>query len=258
MRYFLKLAYLGTRYCGWQKQPNGVSVQETLETALALILREPITLTGCGRTDAGVHAHCFFAHFDAENPLPERFLQGVNSLLPPDVAVYSHLAMPPEAHARYDAVQRSYIYTITAHKDPFRTQTAWFYPHVHRLNLKKMTDMAEMLPRYTDFSAFCKSDSGLERFECLLREARWEQDDHLFRFHISANRFLRGMVRLIVGAAIQTGLGRLSVGDIQNALEQHKPPPRPLSAPPEGLSLTDVRYPYPVEPAQLDHAHPPA
>jgi tRNA pseudouridine38-40 synthase len=258
MRYFLKLAYLGTRYCGWQKQPNGVSVQETLETALSVILRAPTDLTGCGRTDAGVHAHCYFAHFDAENPLPERFLQSLNSLLPADIAVQSSLAVPPEAHARYDAVQRSYIYTITAQKDPFRTQTAWFYPNAQRLDLQKMAEMAAVLPQYTDFFAFCKSDSGLERFECLVREARWEQDGSLLRFHISANRFLRGMVRLIVGAAIQTGLGKLSVADIQAALEQRKPPPSPHSVPPEGLSLTDVRYRYPVEPAQLDHTHPPA
>lgn len=244
MRYFIKLAYLGTRYCGWQKQPNGVSVQETLETALSVLLREPVSLTGCGRTDAGVHAHCYFAHFDAANPFPTRFLQGLNSLLPADIAVHSYFEMPPEAHARYDAVQRSYIYTITAQKDPFRTQTAWFYPNAHRLDLKKMADMAAILPLYTDFSTFCKSDSGLERFECLLREARWEQEGSLLRFHISANRFLRGMVRLIVGAAIQTGLGKCSVTDIQTALEQHKPPPLPLSAPPEGLSLTDVLYPY--------------
>jgi tRNA pseudouridine38-40 synthase len=258
MRYFIKLAYLGTRYCGWQKQPNGVSVQETLETALSVLLREPVSLTGCGRTDAGVHAHGYFVHFDAENPLPTRFLQGLNSLLPADIAVQSYREMPPEAHARYDAVQRSYIYTITAQKDPFRTQTAWFYPNAHRLDLKKMADMAAVLPLYTDFSAFCKSDSGLERFECLLREARWEQDGNLLLFHISANRFLRGMVRLIVGAAIQTGLGKCSVADIQTALEQRKPPPSPLSVPPEGLSLTDVRYPYPVEPPQPDHPHPSA
>lgn len=248
MRYFLRLSYLGARFCGWQKQPNGVSIQETLETALSTILREPVTVTGCGRTDAGVHATYYIAHFDAHQAFPSGFLRGLNSLLPADIAVQSCLPVDAAAHARYDAFLRSYIYTITRSKDPFLTQTTWFYPQAERLDLKKMEQVANVLPRYTNFYTFCKTDSGLDHFDCLVREAKWEQDGNLLRFHISANRFLRGMVRLIVGASVQAGLGKVAIPEIEAALVQRQPLQLSLSVPPEGLALSAVHYPYPVEP----------
>ena len=135
-RYFLTLAYRGTRYSGWQIQPNAVSVQATIEDVLSTILQEKVDITGCGRTDAGVHASYYVAHFDAEKALPPRFLNALNSLLPADIAIYSVQEVSPEAHARYDAFERSYEYHVTFRKDPFTTETAWFYPQFHKLDLE--------------------------------------------------------------------------------------------------------------------------
>lgn len=248
MRYFLTLAYKGTRYAGWQRQPNANSVQETLETALSTILRQPIDLTGCGRTDAGVHARYYVAHFDAEGGLPASFLNSLNSILADDVAVYSVQQMPAEAHARYDAFERHYEYRITIHKNPFLSETAWFYPQSQGLEIGSLLAVAELLPKYEAFFPFCKSHSGVKHYVCSNLKARWEvdQDNHQLTFHISANRFLRGMVRLIVGACVQVGQGQLSVDDIRKALDGQTALKKSLSVPAEGLALTKVLYPYEV------------
>jgi tRNA pseudouridine38-40 synthase len=161
-RYFLRLSYLGTRYSGWQTQPNAISVQATLEGALSTILQQNVAITGCGRTDAGVHARYYVAHFDAEGALPTNFLNGLNSLLPEDIAVSAIQVVAAEAHARYDAFERSYEYHITFRKDPFQTKTAWFYPQFARLDLQKMEETANLLPQYKSFFPFCKTDSGLD------------------------------------------------------------------------------------------------
>ncbi len=244
-RYFLTLSYRGTRYSGWQSQPNAISVQATLESALSTILRQKVEITGCGRTDAGVHASYYVAHFEAENELPARFLNSVNSLLPADIAVYSVQAVGAEAHARYDAFERSYAYHLSFRKDPFSTETAWFYPLFDRLDLDKMEETAQLLPQYKSFFPFCKTDSGLEAYHCDLKRATWERlpEARGLVFHITANRFLRGMVRLIVGACVQTGAGQLNVIAVQEALEKQIHLPKSLSVPPQGLFLTDVRYP---------------
>jgi tRNA pseudouridine38-40 synthase len=244
-RYFITLSYRGSRYHGWQIQPNAVSVQATLEGAIATILRQNIALTGCGRTDTGVHAGYYVAHFDAEGDLPIRFLNGLNSLLPEDIAVYSIQAVSPEAHARFDAYERSYAYHLSFRKDPFLTDTAWFYPQFSRLNLGNMEKTASLLPQYASFFPFCKSDSGVEAYHCDLKNATWEclPDNRGLVFHITANRFLRGMVRLIVGACVQTGIGQLSVADVQQALDMQTALPKNLSVPPHGLFLTRVLYP---------------
>ncbi|HOY07950.1 MAG TPA: tRNA pseudouridine(38-40) synthase TruA [Saprospiraceae bacterium] len=245
-RYFLTLAYHGARFNGWQIQPDAPSVQETLEQACSTILRQPISITGCGRTDTGVHARYYVAHFDAEGELPGRFVTGVNSLLPDDIAVYSARAMHPEAHARYDAYERSYVYYLSLRKDPFSTQTAWFYPQNKLLNLEKMQQTADLLPQYDTFFPFCKTHSGVDSYHCELKTARWEHrpEEHLLLFHITANRFLRGMVRLIVGACIQTGIGQITIEEVQAALNEQKTLKKSLSVPPQGLFLTDVKYPY--------------
>ena len=243
-RYFLSLSYRGTRYSGWQIQPNDPSVQETLETAISTILRETVGITGCGRTDAGVHARYYVAHFDTEAEVPDNLLNRLNSLLPEDIAVFDIQLMPPEAHARFDAYERSYSYHITFRKDPFLTETAWFYPQFQKLNIDKMDDIANMLPYYPAFFPFCKTNSGLEHYNCTLIRATWKRlpDEQGLMFHITANRFLRGMVRLIVGASIQTAIGQLTIPAIQEALEKQQPLPKSLSAPPQGLFLTDVKY----------------
>ncbi|MBL7829237.1 MAG: tRNA pseudouridine(38-40) synthase TruA [Saprospiraceae bacterium] len=243
-RYFLTLAYRGTHYCGWQTQPNAPSVQETLEMALTTILRQPIEITGCGRTDTGVHARYYVAHFDAIDALPPTFLNGLNSLLPEDIAVYGIKEVDSKAHARYDAFERSYQYHLSFRKDPFLTETAWFYPQFKKLDVAKMVETANLLPQYTSFLPFCKTDSSTEGYECLLKRAAWEElpDQSGLIFHITANRFLRGMVRLIVGACVQAGVGQIAPVDVQYALDHQKPLKKSLSVPAHGLFLTDVKY----------------
>ncbi|MFN4254713.1 MAG: tRNA pseudouridine(38-40) synthase TruA [Saprospiraceae bacterium] len=244
MRYFLTLSYLGTRYAGWQIQPNAPSVQATIETALGVILRQPIEVTGCGRTDAGVHARDYVAHFDFDGALPPTFLNGANSLLPPDIALHQIRTVAPDAHARFDAYERSYEYQITLRKDPFLTETAWFFAQGRRLDLEKMQAVADLLPRFEQFQPFCKTDSGLDSFHCQLKSARWAHDRERLVFHITANRFLRGMVRLIVGACVNAGLGKIAVADVQTALERQTPIPKSFSVPPQGLCLTGIKYPF--------------
>lgn len=246
MRYFLTLAYRGTRYCGWQRQPNAPSVQEVLENALTILLRQPVEVTGCGRTDAGVHARYYVAHFDAERDLPGTFLYSLNGLLPKDIAVYAAQPVHGDAHARYDAFSRSYQYTIALRKDPFALETAWLLPRADQLDLPAVHAVAALLPQYQAFFPFCKTDSGVEHYRCTLTEARWEHRPEAGQlvFHISANRFLRGMVRLIVGACISAGQGLIRVDDVRQALDTQRPLHKSLSVPPQGLALTDVRYPY--------------
>ena len=246
MRYFITLSYLGARYAGWQIQPNANSVQSTLETALSTILQENIEVTGCGRTDAGVHARYYVAHFDTGKQLPGTFLNGINSLLPTDIAIHEIKPVHAEAHARYDAFERSYEYHLGLRKDPFSTQTAWFYPMYEQLDFDKMQAVGALLLSFEHFYPFCKTDSGLERYHCNLQKAFWEKhpQEHRWVFHITANRFLRGMVRLIVGACIQVGKGQLTLDDVRTALEHQTPLKKSLSVPAHGLFLTDVRYPY--------------
>ena len=248
MRYFLTLAYRGSRYAGWQRQPNAPGVQETLEQALATILGYPTPVTGCGRTDTGVHARFYVAHLDTEITLPRSFLNGLNSLLPSDIAVYTVAPVADDAHARFDAYERSYEYCIMLRKDPFAAETHWIYPQGARLDLGKMQAVAAMLPAFSAFFPFCKTHSGVDHYACAITRSEWqtEPEHHRLIYHISANRFLRGMVRLIVGACIQAGKGQLPVDDIRHALEQQTALKKNLSVPPQGLALTDVKYPYPI------------
>ncbi len=246
MRYFLTLSYLGARYNGWQVQPGAPSVQATLEEALGVLLRHKVDVTGCGRTDAGVHARYYVAHFDAEADLPPNFEYSLNSLLPKDVAIYGVAPVAPDAHARYDAFERSYEYHIATRKDPFLQQTAWFYRQAQHLDLARMQAAADLLPTYQSFFPFCKTHSGVDSYTCDLKKAVWTAlpDEHRLVFHISANRFLRGMVRLIVGACLQAGSGQIHLDEIKQALDTQTPLRKSWSVPPEGLFLTDVRYPF--------------
>ncbi|MBV6442958.1 MAG: tRNA pseudouridine synthase A [Haliscomenobacteraceae bacterium CHB4] len=246
MRYFLTLSYLGSRYSGWQVQPNAPSVQTTLEAALSTILRQPVGVTGCGRTDAGVHARYYVAHFDAGGDIPPTFLRGLNSILPNDIAVYSIRTVHQDAHARYDAFERSYEYHIALRKDPFATETAWFFPQSGQAEVQKMQEVADLLPKYAVFFPFCKTDSSTEGYACTVKSALWTHspDEYRLIFYISANRFLRGMVRLIVGACMNVALGKIDLTDVRSALETQTLLKKSLSVPPQGLFLTDVKYPY--------------
>ncbi len=246
MRYFLYLSYNGTRFSGWQAQPNAPAVQSEIETAIQTILREPISIVGCGRTDAGVHARYYVAHFDVEQPLPPSFMMGMNSLIGKDIAIHEAKLVGDAAHARFDAYERSYEYHIALRKDPFDTETAWFFSQHAQLDLDLIQQAADLLPQFEAFFPFCKTHSGVKHYACQLKTARWEYlpESHRLVFHITANRFLRGMVRLIVGACLQCGLGKMTIETLRTALEQQKALPKSLSVPPQGLFLTDVKYPF--------------
>ena len=250
-RYFLHLAYNGAAYRGWQRQPNAVTVQGTIEGVLSRILDHEAKVTGCGRTDAGVHASKYTAHFDTAKPVPEDFPRRLNRLLPADIAVRAVEPMGPAPepgvhgqHARFSAKHRAYRYDVIAEKDPYRAALAWQYHGFKKLDLDVLNEVAAMLMSYTEFAPFCKSKSDAKTMKCELRDARWERaagGDEL-HFYIAADRFLRGMVRLIVGTCVQVALGEMSIEDVRDAMIAQTPVRKPLSVPATGLFLTEVRY----------------
>lgn len=245
MRYFLHLAYNGSSYFGWQIQPEHPSVQDTLENCLSLLLhRERIAITGCGRTDTGVHASCFYAHFDVEDAFSptecERIKDQLNNFLPKDIVIYKMFAVKENAHARFDAESRTYQYLISTVKNPFTFSQRLFY---HRqLDLDKMNQAAELLKKNEDFTSFSKVHTQVNNFICHVTDARWEKKGDDLVFTITANRFLRNMVRAVVGTLLDVGLGKLSLQDFQSIIEQKNRCEAGISVPAHALFLTDVRY----------------
>ncbi|SNS05706.1 tRNA pseudouridine38-40 synthase [Belliella buryatensis] len=241
-RYFLELAYKGTHYHGWQSQKNAQSIQETLEEALAIILRRNVSVMGSGRTDTGVHASQQFVHFDVEVLLDGSvFLKKLNAVLPKDIAAYQLRLVKADAHARFDAKWRSYIYKITYRKNPFEQELSWHY--FRELNLEKMNEAAALLTAHDDFECFSKVRTDVNHFGCKIKAAYWEQKGHELHFHITANRFLRGMVRAIVGTLVDVGEGKLSPRQFQEILESRDRSQAGSSAPASGLFLCEVIYP---------------
>ena len=247
MRHLLRLGYCGTAYHGWQRQPNASSVQAVVEEALSTVCNAPVALVGCGRTDAGVHASDYAAHFDLDAELPPDLLRRANRLLPPDVALYG--LEPTELHARFDATHRAYRYDLTGGKDPFRAGRAWHFYAAAKLDLGALNAAAAILLDYDEFAPFCKAHSDARTMRCDLRRAEWvlataagEPGGPEWHFHIAADRFLRGMVRLVVGACVQHALARLTLAELRAAMDAQTPLPHPLSVPPDGLYLTEVRY----------------
>lgn len=242
MRYFLEVAYRGTHYHGWQRQPNGLSVQEVLETALTTILREPVALVGSGRTDAGVHAGQQFAHFETEKPLPPNLIRALNSLIPGDVAAYDCFPVRADDHARFTARFRRYQYRISRRKDPFRDGLAYVF--TLPLDVGRMNEAAQRLRHHQDFRSFSRVKTDVNTFNCRIEVAYWEQmANGDLTFHIRADRFLRGMVRAIVGTLLAVGLGRLSVAEIDGIIGAKDRQRAGRSVPAEGLSLVEVGYP---------------
>ncbi|THH39851.1 tRNA pseudouridine(38-40) synthase TruA [Neolewinella litorea] len=241
-RYLLELAYCGTDYAGWQRQPNALSVEETIDTALSTMLGTPIKLVGCGRTDAGVHAEDYAAHFDFEGELPPRLLGRLNRYLPADIALRALHHVPESLHARFSATGRSYIYRMSLEKDPFRPNTVAWVPALGALDHRKMEEAAALLLEYSAFAPFCKTNSDAYTMNCALTESRWEFGERSLTYHISANRFLRGMVRLIVGMCLRVAEGKLSLDEVRVALDRQQRLPRPWSAPAAGLYLSRVIY----------------
>ena len=242
MRYFVTLSYDGTRYHGWQIQPNGNSVQETLQGALSTILRQTIALTGAGRTDAGVHARMMVAHFDTDLSFDCRQLvYKVNRLLPYDIAVQKIEHVADELHARFSAVSRTYHYYVHTRKDPF--ECAYSYRLPYELDFEKMNEAARVLLEYEDFGAFCKSHADVKTTLCHVISAAWHQTapDKWF-FEITANRFLRNMVRAVVGTLVDVGRGRLSLEEFRQVIEKKQRTAAGESMPGHALFLENIAY----------------
>ncbi len=244
--YFILLSFDGTRYCGWQIQKNATSVQETIDKALSTLLREPIRTVGAGRTDTGVHARRFYAHFDTSAILTnEHIAQTVykmNRILPPDIAIQGIFPVNPDAHARFDAISRTYQYFICTQKDPFYHRKAWLMEP--KLDIQTMQRAADLLPKFEDFSSFAKSNSQTKTNRCKVFHARWTSQDHLLVFEIKADRFLRNMVRAITGTLVDIGLGKIDMNDFAGIIEAQDRRKAGYSAPGHGLYLVDIEYPY--------------
>lgn len=243
-RYFLRLAYKGTAYQGWQVQPHTpLTVQHQLNEKLSMILREPIEVVGCGRTDSGVHARDYFAHFDSNNE-PEKqkdFVYHLNAVLPRDIAVKQLTPMPENAHARFDAVSRTYEYHLLVGKDAFNDHQAWEIRDVP--DILAMNTAADFLTSCTDFAAFCKVGSDQKTTKCKLTEAWWMQHGNYIVFTITADRFLRNMVRAVVGTLMDVGRGKISLKDVQDIVASGDRSEAGQSVPAHGLYLTRVIYP---------------
>ncbi len=242
-RYFVYLAYDGTAYHGWQIQPNGVSVQEVLMQSLSTCLRQEIVVVGAGRTDTGVHAKLMVAHFDCEGePDTLRLADKLNRLLPPDISVYRIVEVKPDAHARFDATSRTYKYYVTTAKNPFRRQ--YTYRLFTPLDIDRMNEAAQRLFRYTDFTSFSKLHTDVKTNNCRIMRAEWTScGDDEWVFTIQADRFLRNMVRAIVGTLIEVGRGKLSVEDFCKVIEQRDRCKAGTSVPGNALFLVDITYP---------------
>ncbi|MEX2592147.1 MAG: tRNA pseudouridine(38-40) synthase TruA [Anditalea sp.] len=241
-RYFLELAYKGSMYHGWQIQANAHSVQKEVNTALSVILRKSIDTMGSGRTDTGVHARQQYLHFDFPKKLDKQDLvKRLNSILPNDISVYDLREVKPDAHARFNAQWRSYEYHISLRKNPFEVELSWLF--FSRLDIKKMNEAAGLLLDHRDFKCFSKVKTAVNNFECEIKKAHWEQKDQHLIFHITANRFLRGMVRAMVGTLVEVGVGKLDLQDFQTILESKNRKKAGSSVPPYGLYLCQIAYP---------------
>ena len=242
-RYFIDLSFSGKNYCGWQIQPNGISVQQCLEEALTTLLQEKISITGAGRTDSGVHAALMVAHFDAEQTISDLALlvDKLNRILPPDIAVQELKSVREDAHARFDALARTYKYYLTDKKDPFRQD--FVYKVSKQPDFELMNKAAEILLQTTDFTSFSKLHTDVKTNNCRVTHALWEQDGETWVFTITADRFLRNMVRAIVGTLLEVGRGKLSIEGFREVIDSKDRGKAGTSVPGHALFLVDITYP---------------
>lgn len=243
LRYFVKLAYNGTNYHGWQCQPNASSIQETLNNAFSIIFNVKINIMGAGRTDTGVHAQEMFAHFDFESNFDiQNSIHKLNSFLPKDIVIFDIIPVHDEAHARFDATQRTYEYHINTVKNVFQTDGSWYYHQ--NLNIELMNLAAAELKNFTDFECFSKVNTDVNTFNCVISEAFWNKENDQLIFTISADRFLRNMVRAIVGTLINIGLEKITLEDFKSIIESKDRNKAGFSVPAHGLYLTRISYDY--------------
>jgi tRNA pseudouridine38-40 synthase len=243
MRYFIKLAYNGSRYHGWQYQPNASSVQETINKAISTLLNSEISIMGAGRTDTGVHAKIMYAHFDFEPPFNKTSLvHKLNSFLPKDIVIYDIIVVEEAAHARFDALKRTYTYQINTFKDPFLQEQSWYFHQ--ELDIDLMNEAAMLLFNHIDFQCFSKVNTDVGTFDCTIFEANWKQNNNRLVFTISANRFLRNMVRSIVGTLVNVGLHKITLDDFNSIIVDKNRDKAGFSVPAHGLYLTEIEYDY--------------
>ncbi len=242
MRYFIEIAYNGTNYFGWQKQPDAISVAEVLEGALSTLLRNEVKVVGAGRTDAGVHAKQLFAHFDFEEieDLPKLVFR-LNSLLPKDISVKDIFKVKEDAHARFNASEREYEYVISLEKNPFSEGFA--YQLYQKPNIDVMNEAAATLLDYQDFQCFSRSNTDVKTYHCSIKKAFWEEEKNQLIFTIAADRFLRNMVRAIVGTLLDVGFGKTSLEEFHEIINKKNRANAGSSVPANGLYLTKVIYP---------------
>ena len=245
MRYFIRLGYRGAAYHGWQVQPHDTSVQQTIEEALATLLRVPTPVTGAGRTDAGVNARLMVAHFDVERSIGdvERLKHSLNALLPPDIAIYGIMPVHDDAHARFDATSRTYKYFAVTQKDPFLYPLSWKCPP--DLDFTLMNQAAARLLDYTDFTSFSKLHTDVKTNNCRVTHAQWTREgDSQWVFTITADRFLRNMVRAIVGTLVEVGRHKMTIEEFCQVIECKDRCAAGTSMPGHALFLWDITYPY--------------
>lgn len=243
-RYFVHMAYDGSQYRGWQRQPKVLSVQEVLEEAMHTVLKHKVHCAGCGRTDAQVHADQYFFHFDFDKDLSNDFVFVMNKVLPDDLSIYEVKSMPMGAHAQMDAVDRTYDYFIHTLKDPFLARYSSLYL-VDLSHLVEMKKAASLIPDYRNFIAFCKSPEKHNHTFCEISFSEVSTNEYgMIRFRISANRFLRGMIRALSHELIQVGIGEIELHQFETRLKSKDPMPNIQLAYPQGLHLSKIKYPY--------------
>lgn len=241
-RYFLEISYDGTNYHGWQVQENAITVQQRINNAMEIVLKKPVETIGCGRTDAGVHASQFFLHFDANIIQKEDFVYKLNSILPLDISIKKIINVEAEAHSRFDATLRTYHYHIHRNKNPFKNLYSWYmhYP----VDMETMNKACKLLIGEKDFKCFSKTNTQVGSYVCTIHEAFWIENEDGISFTISANRFLRNMVRAIVGTMIDIGRGKMSLESLESIIESKNRSNAGASVPAQGLFLSEVKYPY--------------
>ena len=242
MRYFIEISYLGTNYHGWQSQPNAITIQEIIENCLSKILNNPVKLVAAGRTDAGVHAKQMYAHFDSDMTINDKksFEHKLNSFLPKDIVVKKLILVHDNAHARFDALFREYEYHISIIKNPFEIDKTYFFKK--SLDIISMNKCCDIMLQYTNFKSFSKSKTDVKTYDCKIYEAKWMLNENSLIFKIKADRFLRNMVRAIVGTLIEIGLGKITQKEFKLIIEKKDRKLAGFSVPAHALFLKKIDY----------------
>lgn len=241
MRYFIEVAYKGSSFAGFQVQENANTVQSAIDHAISLLMRTKVVTTGSSRTDAGVHALQNYLHFDMEQPLHPQFLYKVNAILPPDIVMKAVYRVADDAHSRFAALSRSYEYTLYLHKDPFMQDRGYFFPY--RLDVGLLQEAAGVLMEYENFMTFSKRNTQVKTYNCNIMSSAWTVKEERIVYNVTANRFLRGMVRGMVGTMLRVGRGKLTMEGFRAAIESRNCVNADFAVPPQGLFLMKVAYP---------------